>query len=182
MDYHSFESRFLRLAFTTSVDLTPESCAFLLGLPVRETTKHMLRMVDEGILELDSDPDGRLLYSMPNRSEEMLELFRYEHHQAGHGPEPHALVLRDESTAACIYSADPEVSCGRATAGLLVNALLCPGMGSILGGRNTVGVAQMSLFLLGLPLAIANVGLPLLAASWAWGIVTGANMVSSSAG
>ncbi len=188
MDYRGFEAEFLRLAFTTSYELTPCSTAFLLGLPVPKATEYMRMMVDEGTLELDSNDVGDLRYIMPERPEEPFP------ENAGLWDSGHPLALAaggemqpgDWNCTALVprlrqLPAVPEkISPGRATAALFINALVCPGMGSMVGGRNAVGVAQMSLFMVGLPLAVVNVGLPLLAAAWAWGIFSGAKLVNEA--
>jgi hypothetical protein len=41
-------------------------------------------------------------------------------------------------------------------------------------------MAQLSLFLLGLPLAFVAVGVPLMLAAWVWGIATGAQLISEA--
>jgi hypothetical protein len=205
MDYRGFEAEFLRLAFTTSYELSPCAAAFLLGLPVPRATEFMQRMVDEGTLELDSNDVGHLRYIMPDRPGEPLFDDSVDTNSCdctdhatwqfqSRATEPHALTAGpsqdwsagDWDCTAMIprsYSL-PEtrerVSPARATAALFVNALVCPGIGSMVGGRNAVGVAQMSLFMVGLPLAVVNVGLPLLAAAWAWGIFSGAKLVSEA--
>ncbi len=193
MDYRGFEAEFLRLAFTTSYDLSPASTAFLLGLAVPRATEFMLRMVDEGTLELDSDDVGHLRYIMPDRPDEPLEeVCATELSPVLHStPDgwraewdctslvPHNsknLMLNTFNSQ--VPLAPERLSVGRATAALLINALVCPGMGSMVGGRNAVGIAQMALFMVGLPLAVVNFGLPLLAVAWAWGIFSGAKLVS----
>jgi hypothetical protein len=193
MDYRGFEAEFLRLAFTTSYELSPCAAAFLLGLPVPRATEFMQRMVDEGTLELDSNDVGHLRYIMPDRPG--APLFE-DADSEGHDCDCTSLALTAgqasdwaagdwDCTAMmprlCRLPEVPEtISPARATAALFINALICPGMGSMVGGRNAVGVAQMSLFMVGLPLAVVNVGLPLLAAAWAWGIFSGAKLVNEA--
>ena len=191
MDYRGFEAEFLRLAFTTSYELSPSAAAFLLGLPVPRATEFMQRMVDEGTLELDSNDVGHLRYIMPDRPGEPL----FEEGENTNtcdctlaltaGPSQDWSAGDWDCTAMIPrFSTLPEtrerISPARATAALFINALVCPGIGSMVGGRNAVGVAQMSLFMVGLPLAVVNVGLPLLAAAWAWGIFSGAKLVSEA--
>lgn len=67
MTFRHFEREFLRLVFTTSVEISPSRLAFLLDLPVVEAERHMRALVDTGVLELVSDDDGRLGYAMPDR-------------------------------------------------------------------------------------------------------------------
>ncbi len=158
-------------------------------------------MVDEGTLELDSNDVGHLRYVMPDRPVEplfaepesddrdcgcsnMLALTAGPAFDGAAGA--HDWAAGDWDCKAmlprlCALPDVPEtISPARATAALFINALICPGMGSMVGGRNAVGVAQMSLFMIGLPLAVLNIGLPLLAAAWAWGILSGAKLMTEA--
>ncbi len=79
-----------------------------------------------------------------------------------------------------------------AIVGLLVNVLVLPGLGSIIGGRHQEGIWQLSLclgsLLLGILLIFTIVGIlvaiPLLIfgplAAWIWSLVTGIRMVQES--
>jgi hypothetical protein len=67
MDYAVFERRMLRLIFRSSVPLTPVHIAYYFDIPVSEARRHLDIMVSSGILELDSDDHGRLLYAYPMR-------------------------------------------------------------------------------------------------------------------
>lgn len=67
MDYLTFERRLLRLMFRTNAPLTPVHVAYYLDLPVSEARSHLDHMVGLGILELDSDDAGHLVYSYPMR-------------------------------------------------------------------------------------------------------------------
>lgn len=72
---------------------------------------------------------------------------------------------------------------------LLLNILVIPGLGSIIGGRTKEGVWQMVLIFggifLGLLLTItiigAFIGIPMMIfaplAGWIWGVVTGADLI-----
>jgi TM2 domain-containing membrane protein YozV len=177
VDYSQFERSFLRLAFSTSIDLSPASTAFLIGVPVKEAERHMQTLVDQGVLELDSDDDGRIKYRMPDRPSRPLDLGEVGSAACGLGSEApmRALVPMVE-----VLPQHAEVSPGTAALGLFLNAMVCPGVGSLIGGRTGAGVAQLSLFLIGLPLAVLHVGLPLIMVAWVWGIATGAAMISES--
>jgi TM2 domain-containing membrane protein YozV len=63
---------------------------------------------------------------------------------------------------------------------MFLNAMVCPGVGSLVGGKTGTGLAQLSLFLVGLPLAVITVGLPLMLAAWVWGIATGAQLIAEA--
>ena len=72
------------------------------------------------------------------------------------------------------------VGSGQAVASMFLNAMVCPGVGSLVGGKTGTGLAQLSLFLVGLPLAVITVGLPLMLAAWVWGIATGAQLIAEA--
>ncbi len=67
MDYLSFERRLLRLMFRTNAPLTPVHVAYYIDIPISEARSHLDHMVALGILELDSDEGGHLIYSYPMR-------------------------------------------------------------------------------------------------------------------
>lgn len=71
------------------------------------------------------------------------------------------------------------VTQGTAIAGLLLNILLWPGLGSLVAGRN-VGWAQGFLFLAGIPLSLVLIGIPLLIGAWVWSLVTGIQLVQEA--
>lgn len=188
MEFRQFEREFLRLAFTTSLDLSPSALAFVTGVPVREAEEHMQAMVSHGVLELASDDEGHMRYVMPDRPERPLAL---DHpaliglRSSGPGGGPlrpqvvpaRALVSRGLPPAPW-DSKRP--SSGQAVASMFLNALVCPGVGSLVGGKTGTGLAQLSLFLVGLPLAVITIGLPLMLAAWVWGIATGAQLIAES--
>jgi len=67
MEYVTFERRLLHLMFRTNTPLTPVHIAYYLDLPIAEARCHLDHMVELGILELDSDDHGHLLYTYPLR-------------------------------------------------------------------------------------------------------------------
>jgi hypothetical protein len=67
MDYPAFERRLLRLIFGSNVPLTPVHVAYYLDLPIALARQHLDTMLQAGILELDSDDFGRIVYIYPMR-------------------------------------------------------------------------------------------------------------------
>ncbi len=77
---------------------------------------------------------------------------------------------------------------------LLLNILVIPGLGSIIGGRIITGILQMVFFVLGMGLVVGGaifsiflVGIPFLIAGlilvfamWVWAIVTGVRLIHNS--
>lgn len=69
---------------------------------------------------------------------------------------------------------------GMAILGLLLNVLILPGLGSIIGGKTKVGIIQLVLTLIGIPLSYVIVGIPLIIAMWIWALITGIQMIKES--
>jgi hypothetical protein len=199
VEFRQFEREFLRLAFTSSIDLSPASLAFVTGISVREAEEHMQALVSQGVLELNSDDDGHLIYSMPDRPTQPLALD--DPAIAGPRLTPSGLHLSAPGTQASpdggalplapaqllarrgltpIAWQPRRVGPGQAVASMLLNAMVCPGVGSLVGGKTGTGLAQLSLFLIGLPLAVIAVGLPLVLGAWVWGIATGAQLIAEA--
>lgn len=76
--------------------------------------------------------------------------------------------------------ANQKISNSTAVLGLILNILVLPGLGSLIGGKTTAGVLQLVLFLVGIPLAFVIVGIPLMFGMWVWALITGIQMLSES--
>ena len=89
-------------------------------------------------------------------------------------------------------NSDSKISEGLAIASLILNILVLPGLGSLIGGKVKEGVWQIILvfggILIGVLLTLsvvgAIIGIPLLfiapLSGWIWGIVTGVNLIKES--
>lgn len=66
MELQQFEQAILKLAFETDARITTASVAYYLGVPSREANRLLNALLEEGVLELDSDSDGNLYYKVPN--------------------------------------------------------------------------------------------------------------------
>jgi len=177
MEYRRFEKEFLRIAFTTPIELTPSSMAYLLGVTVAEADGHMRRLIDVGVLELTSDHEGHLKYEMPDRPDLPILI--------DDGPPPYpGLPMRAPPRAIVVRNpkrhALTQISPGQATASMFLNAMVCPGIGSLVGGKTRAGIAQLTMFLVGIPLVVVAIGLPLIVASWTWGVATGAQLIAEA--
>jgi TM2 domain-containing membrane protein YozV len=75
-------------------------------------------------------------------------------------------------------------SVGLAIAALLLNILVLPGLGSLIGGRIRSGIIQVFLAVLGFLLSItligAIIGVPMMIIAWIWALITGINIVKDS--
>ncbi len=177
MEYRRFETELLRIAFTTPIELTPSSLAYLLGVSIAEADKHMQQLVALGVLELTSDDDGHLRYDMPDRPDQpILRDDAPPPYPAlpPHAP-PRAIVVRSPNRHTLAT-----VTPGQATASMFLNAMVCPGVGSLVGGKTHAGIAQLTMFLVGIPLVVVAIGLPLILASWTWGVATGAQLIAEA--
>jgi predicted transcriptional regulator len=67
MEVQRFEQAILKLAFETDAKITTASVAYYLGIPSREANRLLNELLEEGVLELDSDEEGNLYYRVPNK-------------------------------------------------------------------------------------------------------------------
>ena len=74
----------------------------------------------------------------------------------------------------------PKLSKGIAVLALLLNILILPGLGTLIGGRISTGIWQIVLAIIGAFLSIIIIGIPILIAAWIWGLVSGIKMVQDS--
>jgi len=73
-----------------------------------------------------------------------------------------------------------KISQGLAIAALLLNILILPGLGSLIGGRTKAGIWQLVLVICGGLLSIIIIGIPFVIAGWIWGLVTGIQLINES--
>lgn len=69
---------------------------------------------------------------------------------------------------------------GIAIAALLLNILVMPGLGSLIGGKTTEGIVQLLLFVFGVPLSFLLIGIPLVMVAWIWGLVVGIQLIKEA--
>ncbi len=67
MDYRTFEQKLLDTIFTTDVPLNPATIAFLYKLTVQQASDLLQQAAVNGLLNIESDEEGNLLYTYPNR-------------------------------------------------------------------------------------------------------------------
>lgn len=74
-----------------------------------------------------------------------------------------------------------KISDAMAVGALFLNISLLPGLGSIIAGRNTEGVWQLVLFLIGIPLIFAFlIGIPVMIIAWIWALVTSVDLLKET--
>lgn len=64
-----------------------------------------------------------------------------------------------------------------AIVGLILNILVWPGLGTIVGGETKTGLIQGFLFLISIPLMFVLVGIPLAVGVWVWAIVSSVRQI-----
>ena len=62
----------------------------------------------------------------------------------------------------------------------LILNLLLPGLGTIIGGRTRVGIIQLVLVLVSIPLMPIIVGILLMTGVWIWALVTSIQLIQES--
>lgn len=67
-----------------------------------------------------------------------------------------------------------------AIVGLVLNIILLPGLGTIVGGDTGKGIAQIILLILSIPLWFVLVGIPLTIAVYIWAIVSSIDQIKRS--
>lgn len=67
MEYRAFEQRLLDTIFTTDLPLNPATIAFLYKVSVQEASDLLQQAAVAGLLNIESDDEGNILYVYPNR-------------------------------------------------------------------------------------------------------------------
>jgi hypothetical protein len=67
MEYRAFEQRLLDTIFTTDVPINPATIAFLYKVTVQEASDLLQQAAVHGLLNIESDEEGNILYVFPNR-------------------------------------------------------------------------------------------------------------------
>lgn len=67
MDYRTFEQKLLDTIFSTDAPLNPATIAYLYKLTVQQASDLLQQAAVNGLLNIESDDDGNLLYTYPNR-------------------------------------------------------------------------------------------------------------------
>ena len=149
-----FEQRFLDFAYNTNQRIDALSVAHVCKVPIADAGEKLEDMAAREVLIREVDEEGQVYFRLPGRPRPGAMV------KAG----PQNLARVDESTA---------------LVGLLVNLLL-PGVGSLIAGKRTEGVVQLTMLAVGLPLCIVVIGFPLLFGAWVWALVTGIEAVNQA--
>ncbi len=63
---------------------------------------------------------------------------------------------------------------------LILNIIILPGLGTLIGGKRREGIWQLVLFIVGIPLSLILIGIPMIIGAWIWGIVSGVELIKES--
>ncbi|MCS6912520.1 MAG: hypothetical protein RMK29_04480 [Myxococcales bacterium] len=94
MDYRAFEQRLLETIFTTDYQLTPATIAYLYKISVQEASDLLQQAAVAGLLNIETDEEGNLIYSYPHRTR-----LKREGDRSGTGS--------DETSASSLVRAQP---------------------------------------------------------------------------
>jgi TM2 domain-containing membrane protein YozV len=155
-----FEQRFLAFAYQTNVPLNVPAVAYALKVSTAVAAEHLEEMAARDILVRDVDDEGNVFFTIPGRRQ----------------PFAQSPLIRTSSNEMVPASPPSE---GVAVAALVLN-LMFPGVGSLVAGRTQLGVAQLVMFGIGLPLSFILIGFPLVVASWVWSLMTGIRLIDES--
>ncbi len=93
MEVQRFEQAILKMAFETDARITTASVAYYLGIPSRKANQLLETLLEEGVLELDSDEEGNLYYFVPD-------------HRSGDAPTPPRLDPAEDGWEEVAAAAD----------------------------------------------------------------------------
>jgi TM2 domain-containing membrane protein YozV len=154
-----FEQRFLEYAYGPSAptEMRATEVAHAVKVPISEAEKHLEDLAARDILVRAVDEEGFVFFRLPGKKQNQA-------------------IVRHVDDAQALAPRPPE---HQATMGLVLN-LVMPGVGSIVAGKTAEGIAQLVLFLIGLPLCFILIGIPLCVAVWGWALSTGLRAVQES--
>jgi TM2 domain-containing membrane protein YozV len=157
-----FEVRFLEFAYQTTATLNVPSVAHALKMPTAEVSDRLEDMAARDVILRDVDDEGNVFFNIPGR--------------AAHAPANPPLATRSLPGPLAHVSAPLE---GTAVAAMVLNVII-PGTGSLVAGRVAVGVVQLMLWIIGVPLSFVLIGLPMALAAWIWSLVTGIQILEEA--
>ena len=171
-----FEQRFLDFAFKTNLPINPATVAYALKIKVDEAAEGLEDLAARDVLAREVDPRGVVSFTLPGRSAVAAQMGTAQ---------PSTAITPYSSPPTLLY--EPSMNGlmrvpteSTALAGLLLNVIFLPGLGSLIGGKTSAGVFQLLMFLLGIPLCFVVIGFPMVVGSWIWGLVTGVNMLAEA--
>jgi hypothetical protein len=158
-----FERRFLDYAYATHERITSVSVAHALKLPIAMCNDRLESLAASDLIHRDVDDRGAVYYFLPGRAD----------HGEALVPTAKGALAKRARGGDLLGRSSPAPSESVALTGLVINAVVLPGVGSIIAGRPVLGLMQLGLFIASVPLCFLFVGFPLLAVAWVWAVASG---------
>jgi TM2 domain-containing membrane protein YozV len=158
-----FEERFLEYAYKTTAAINVPAVAYALKLPTAEVSDKLEDMAARDVLVRDVDDEGNVFFTVPGRATSRPP-----------AEPPLARMVPPGPLASISPPAE-----GTAVAAMVLNVVI-PGTGSLLAGRVSVGVVQLILWIIAVPLSFVLIGIPMAMAAWIWSLVTGIQILEES--
>jgi TM2 domain-containing membrane protein YozV len=157
-----FEQRMLEFAFKTTATINVTSVAHALKLPSKMVDDRLEEMAARDVILRDIDDDGNVFYKLPGK--QSLRMPAHPPLATVTPPGPPAITAPSEATA---------------VTAMVLNVLF-PGVGSLVAGRVGIGVGQLILWIVGIPLCFVLIGFPMVLASWIWSLITGIQILEDN--
>jgi hypothetical protein len=158
-----FEVRFLEFAYKSTTTLNVTSVAHALRMPTGEVSDRLEDMAARDVIGRDVDDEGNVFFTIPGRP-------------TVRSPANPPLMTTTAPGQLQHISGPAE---GTAVAALVLN-IFVPGVGSLVAGRTSIGVAQLVMWVVAFPLCIVLIGFPMLLAAWIWSLVSGIQILEES--
>jgi TM2 domain-containing membrane protein YozV len=159
-----FEVRFLEFAYQTTATLNVPAVAHALRMPTALVSDRLEDMAARDVIGRDVDDEGNVFFTIPGRA------------TAPRAPANPPLQHVAHNGAMMHISPPSE---GTAVVALVLN-ILFPGVGSLVAGRTSQGVAQLVLWVVSIPLMVVLIGFPMALAAWVWSLVSGIHILEES--
>jgi TM2 domain-containing membrane protein YozV len=155
-----FEVRFLEWAYQSTVTINVPAVAHALKRPTSEVSDRLEDMAVRDVLVREVDDEGNVYFTIPGRA------------RPAHPP-----LARMGAGGQLVHVSAPAE--GTAVAAMVLNVVI-PGSGSLVAGRVGVGLTQLFLWIIGIPLCLVLIGFPILLSAWIWSLVTGIHILEDS--
>jgi TM2 domain-containing membrane protein YozV len=132
-------------------------------MPTSEVSDKLEDMAARDVILRDTDDEGNLFFTIPGRATARPPANPPLATVGGHGQLAHVSAPAD----------------GTAVAAMVLNVFI-PGSGSLVAGRVGIGVTQLVLWIIGIPLSFVLIGLPMVLTAWIWSLVTGIQILEES--
>jgi TM2 domain-containing membrane protein YozV len=157
-----FEVRFLEFAYQTTATLNVPAVAHALKLPTAEVSARLEDMAARDVIMRDVDDEGNVYFIIPGRATR---------------PSAHPPLATVAGPGQLAHIGAPAE--GTAVAAMVLNVFI-PGSGSLVAGRVAVGMTQLLLWIIGIPLCFLLIGVPMALGAWVWSLVTGIQILEES--